>query len=172
MSKVTHWKRGLIFEKSQLVEFLGPNEGVEFLPWKKKVDFWGSPRLCAARTWWWWLGGGRWKSCHKKIVPLSSLCRKTIKLKVDKMFRTWTKKSSSIFVFRDSYFIYVCALWTLWPFCVPVWICLFHVFMYGDVTTLVELLLPIAWQGVKKFLFSGDYLSEREHNITTGIQTR
>ena len=37
-------------------------------------------------------GGGRWKSQHRKIVPLS-LGRKTFKLKGNKKFRTWTKKS-------------------------------------------------------------------------------
>ena len=40
---------------------------------------------------------GRWKSRHRKIVPLSSLCQKTFKLKGNKKFRTWTKKSSSVF---------------------------------------------------------------------------
>ena len=52
VSDVTHRKRGLRFEKSQLVEFLAR---------KKTVDFRG-------RTCW---GGGRWKSQHRKIVPLS-----------------------------------------------------------------------------------------------------
>ena len=28
----------------------------------------------------------------------------------------------------------ICALWTLWAFCVPVWICLFHIFISGYVT--------------------------------------
>ena len=27
----------------------------------------------------------------------------------------------------------ICAIWTLWMFCIPVWICLFHIFMYGYV---------------------------------------
>ena len=42
-------------------------------------------------------GGGRWKSLHRKMVSLS-LCRKTFKLKGNKKFRTWTKKSSSVFL--------------------------------------------------------------------------
>ena len=33
-------------------------------------------------------GVGRWKSRHRKIVPLSSLYRKTFKLKGNKKFRT------------------------------------------------------------------------------------
>ena len=52
---------------------------------------------------------GRWKSQHRKMVSLS-LCRKTFKLKGNKKFRTWTKKSSSVFVFRDSYVIYMCVM--------------------------------------------------------------
>ena len=28
----------------------------------------------------------------------------------------------------------ICALWTLWTFCVPVWICLFQISMYSYVT--------------------------------------
>ena len=39
-----------------------------------------------------------WKDC----VSLS-LCRRTFKLKDNKKFRTWTKKSEVFFVFRDSY---------------------------------------------------------------------
>ena len=80
---------------------------------------------------------GRWKSKHRKMVSLY-LCRITFKLKSNKKFCTWTKKSSVFFMFRDSYvisiYIYICALWTLWTFCVPVWTCLFHIIMYGYVT--------------------------------------
>ena len=36
-----------------------------------------------------------------------SLCQKTFKLKGNKKFRTWTKKSKVFFVFRNSYVIYV-----------------------------------------------------------------
>ena len=44
-----------------------------------------------------WRGEGRWKSQNRKIMPLS-LCRRTFKLKgYKKKFRTWTKKSSSVF---------------------------------------------------------------------------
>ena len=81
VSDVTHRKRGLRFEKSNLVEFCRR---------KKKVDF----RLLTEALWRVLrvLGGGRWKSQHRKIVPLS-LCRKAFKLKDNKKFRTWTKKS-------------------------------------------------------------------------------
>ena len=84
MSDVTHRKRGLRFEKSQLVEFLGPNERVEFLVRKKKkVDF----RLLAealrqvSHVVW-----GRWKSQHRKIVCLSPYVEKPFNSKVIKSF--------------------------------------------------------------------------------------
>ena len=66
VSDVTQRKPGLLFEKSQLVESCRP---------KKKGDF----RLLAEALWRvpHVLGGGRWKSQHRKIVPLS-ICRKTL----------------------------------------------------------------------------------------------
>ena len=54
--------------------------------------------------------------------------------KVIKSFVPELRSRQVFFVFRDSYVIYICALWTLWTFCVPVWICLFHVFISGYVT--------------------------------------
>ena len=68
--------------------------------------------------------GGRWKSHHRKIVPLY-LCRKTFKLKGNKRFRTWTKQSYVFFVFRDSYVIYMCVTNIL---------CTFHISIYRYVT--------------------------------------
>ena len=68
---------------------------------------WGQTNLCAtgaARDG----GGGRWKSHHKKLVHLSSLCRSLL-LKGNKRLRTWTKKS--LRVFRVSGFLcsmYIC----------------------------------------------------------------
>ena len=95
-----------------------------------------------------WCGEGvRWKSLHRKIVRLS-LCRKTIKLKGNKKFRTWSKEVVKFFVFRDSYVIYICALWTLWTFYVPVWVCLFHIHISGYVTK--GLLLGINYYAVFK----------------------
>ena len=55
------------------------------------------------------MGRARWKSQQRKYVPLS-LCRKIFKLKGNKKFRTWTKKSSSVFRvsgFLCSIYIYV-----------------------------------------------------------------
>ena len=39
MSDITHWKRGLRFEKKQRVEFLPPNEKVEIQTWARPDDF-------------------------------------------------------------------------------------------------------------------------------------
>ena len=47
--------------------------------------------------------GGRWKSQNRKNVYLSPYVEKTFKLKGNKKFRTWTKKSLVFFVFRDPY---------------------------------------------------------------------
>ena len=41
----------------------------------------------------------------------------------------------------SGFLCYICALGTLWTFCVPVWICLFHVFMDGYVTLMLRLQL-------------------------------
>ena len=80
VSNITHRKRGLKFEKSQLVEFCGR---------KRKADF----RLLAeALRQVSHVVVGRWKSQYRKMVSLS-LYRKTFQLKGNKMFRTWTKKS-------------------------------------------------------------------------------
>ena len=69
-------------------------------------------RICALRACW----GERWKRRHRNIVLLSSLCRKTFKLKGNKKFRTWTKKSRVFFVFRDSYVISMLYMNILWTF--------------------------------------------------------
>ena len=78
------------FRKRQLVEFCLREKTVSFrllaeatlchiLP----VTLWREPHVL----------GGRWKTHHRKIVHLSSLCRRTFKLKGNKKFRTWTRKS-------------------------------------------------------------------------------
>ena len=100
VSDVTHRKRELKFEKSQLVEFL---------PGKKKVDF----RLLAEalQQVLHVMGeGGRWKSRHRKIVPPFSLCRKTFKLKGNKKFRTWIRSRKWFSCFGIPMF-YIYELW-------------------------------------------------------------
>ena len=66
------------------------------------------------------LGESRWKSLYRKIVPLS-LCRRTFKLKGNKKFRTWTKKSSSVFRVSRSYILFIYVM------NVP---CTFRIFVY------------------------------------------
>ena len=55
------------------------------------------------------VGRGSGKSQH-----LSSVCRKTFKLKGNKKFRTWTKKSSSVFRVSVFPWFYVYMLWTFY----------------------------------------------------------
>ena len=88
--------------------------------------------------------GGRWKSHRRKIVHLSSFCRKTFKLKGNKKFRTWTKKSWVFFVFRDSYdlCIYIMNI-----------ICMFHVSVSGYGTGIV----------IKVLIQGHQYLEIRGH---------
>ena len=111
--------------KSQL-SFCGRTEKLSSWVGRRRLTFAGSPWPCS--------GCARGLGQMEKSGVSLTLCRKTFKPKGNKKFRTWTKKSSVFFVFRDSYVIYICALWTLWTFCAPVWTCLFHIFMYGYVT--------------------------------------
>ena len=104
--------------------------------WEKSVEFWrsgrtvgirGSPKqdtglVAGAHVVW-----GRWKSQHRKMVSLS-LCRKTFKLKGNKKFRTWTKKSEVFFVFRDSYVLYI-YIYIYIYMCVMNILCTFHIFV-------------------------------------------
>ena len=61
---------------------------------------------------------GRWKSQYRKMLSLS-LCRNAFKLKGNKKFRTWTKKSLVFFVFQDSYVLCIYVMNNL---------CKFHIF--------------------------------------------
>ena len=81
------------FEKSQWVENWTPNETADFRLLAETFVV-GATRVGS--------GGGRWKSQYRKIVPLS-LCRRTFKLKGNKMVRTWTKKSLRVFRISRSY---------------------------------------------------------------------
>ena len=74
---------------------------------RRRVTFASSQWPCGERHTCWG-GRGRWKSHHRKIVHLSSLCR-NLQLEGNKRFRTWTKKS--LRVFRVSGFLcsmYIC----------------------------------------------------------------
>ena len=93
----------------------------EFWHPKKKVDFRSSPRPCGGCT--------RGEGGANGKVRCTSLpyVEKHFHSKVIKCFVPELRSRQVFFVFRDSYVIYICALWTLWTFYAPVWICLFHV---------------------------------------------
>ena len=87
---------------------------------RRRVTFASSQWPCGeCHTCW----GRRWKSQHRNMVPLS-LCRKTFKLKGNKKFRTWTKKSS---IFRVSGFL--CSMYICYEHSMYV-----SIFLYGYVT--------------------------------------
>ena len=81
-------------------------------------------------------GGGRWKSHHRKIVSLYlPYDEKPFNSKIIKCF-VLELRSRQVFLCFGISMLSICALWTLWTFCIPVWICLFHVFIYSYVTYL------------------------------------
>ena len=85
-----------------------------------------------------WVESWRCKSSqHRKIVPLSPYVEKPFNSKVIKSFvpDLSSRKCFSCFGIP---MLSICALWTLWTFCEPVWMCLFHIFMYGYVTQLTR----------------------------------
>ena len=144
-------KRGLRFENCQLVEietWARPDdfvrygdrtlvELVEFLLGKKKVDFRVlvvARRICALRVpRVSWVENWRCKSSQQRtIVYLSPYVEKSLNSKVIKSFVP-EQRSRKCFLCFGIPMLSICALWTLWTFCVPVWICLFHIFMYGYV---------------------------------------
>ena len=82
-------------------------------------------------------GEGRWKSQHRKNVYLSSYVEKPFNSKVIKSFVPELRSRKCF----SSFGIPMLCLCALWTFCVPVWICTFHIFMYGYVT--VRLSIPL-----------------------------
>ena len=60
---------------------------VEFLPRKKTVDFWGSPRPCGGcRKWWWWGGGADGKVSIERFCISLPHIEKPFNAKVIKSF--------------------------------------------------------------------------------------
>ena len=79
--------------KSQLVELRTKHR-------TRRVDFQtfrGQTNLCATGA-----AGRQMEKLEQKECVSLSLYRRTFKLKGNKKFRTWTKKSEVVFVFRDS----------------------------------------------------------------------
>ena len=101
---------------------------------KKKGDF----RLLAEASWRvpHVLGRGTDGKASIEILCLSPYVEKPLNSKVIKSFvpELRSRKCFSCFGIPMSYIIYVIYIWTLWTFCVPVWICLFHIFISGYVT--------------------------------------
>ena len=109
------------FEKSQLVEFLLRTVELSSNVRRRRLTFGARGGLTAGVA----HRGGRWKSRHRKIVPLSFFCRKSSNSKVIKSFVPELRSRQVLFVFRDSYVIYIWVMNIL---------CKFHIFMYGYVT--------------------------------------
>ena len=80
------------------------------------------------------VGGADGKVVIERLCLALLYVEKPLNSKVIKSVVPKLRRRKCFFVFRDSYVIYVCPLWTWWTFCEPVWICLFHVFVYGYVT--------------------------------------
>ena len=114
-------------------EDLGDFEKVSECSWvlarKKTVDF----RLlaealgrCRTRS----RGAGRWKSQNRKNVYHSPYVEEPLNSKVIKSFVPELRSRKCFSCFEIPMF-YVYMLWTLWTFCVPVWICPIPVFISG-----------------------------------------
>ena len=76
----------------------------------------------ATRVRWGW---GRWKSQHRKIVPLSPYVEKPFSSKEIKSFVSELGSRYVFFVFRDSYILCIYVMNIL---------CTFHIFLYDYVT--------------------------------------
>ena len=62
---------------------------------------------------------------------LSPYVEKHFNSKVIKSFVPELRSSKCFFFLCVLGFLCVCVLWALWTFCVPVWICTFHIFISG-----------------------------------------
>ena len=110
---------------------------------RRRLTFACSPRPWGrCRTWW---GGGRWKSQHKKIVPLSPYVEKLLNSKVIKSFVPELR--SKYFLCFGISMLSMCVMdimnvlrtgMNMYISHIYIWvmniICLFHIFMYGYVT--------------------------------------
>ena len=98
LSDVTHRKRGLRFEKSQLVEFCLGRRRLTFACRRRQA---GGLAAGAARD-----GGGDGKASTERFC-LSPYVEKPFNSKVIKIFIPELRSRQVFFVFRDSYVIYV-----------------------------------------------------------------
>ena len=107
------------------------NEGVQFLPRRKKVDFqsWARPDefvRYGRRTWF----GADGKVSIERLCLSLLMSKKPFNSKVIKSFvpELRSRKCFFFFVFRHSYVIYIWVINIL---------CTFHIFMYGYVTWMI-----------------------------------
>ena len=77
---------------------------------------------------------GQMEKSAKKDCVFSPYVEKPFNSKVIKSFVPELRSRKCFSCFRIP-ILFICTLWTLWTFCVPVWIFLFHIFMYSYVTT-------------------------------------
>ena len=91
-----------VFEKSQLVEFLARKKTVGFRLLAEAL--WRVPHV---------LGGGRWKSQHRKIAPLSPYVEKPLNSKVIKSFVPELRSRKCFSYFEIPMFC-VIYIWTLY----------------------------------------------------------
>ena len=143
MTSCTGSVRGgfLGFWRKSVSWVLGPEEDSWLLGQARGLVA-GAPRVC--------VGVGRWKSQHRKMISLS-LCRKTFKLKGNKKFRTWTKKSWVFFVFRDSYVLCIYVMNILCTFHISVYlcyICLLYIFTNTQIGKYGIMLDYVIWFNV------------------------
>ena len=104
-------------------------------------------------------GARTWFGADEKVVK-ERLCRKTFKLKGNKKFRTWTKKSLAFFVFRDSYVIYIWVMNILCTFHTHPYIWQWYTTPYWQLTTfskfanfcIYKFRLSVAWSHLAKLL--------------------
>ena len=96
---------------------------------RRRLTFASSPKpgqkpwAGVTRDW----GRGRWKSQNRKNVYLSPYVEEPLNSKVIKSFVP--EQRSKFFSCFQIPMFHVYMLRTLWTFCVPVWICPFHVFI-------------------------------------------
>ena len=100
-----HWKRGT-FEKDL-------KKSVSWVLRSEEEGWLSRARsgLVAGATHVW---GGRWKSQHRKIVPLSSYVEKPLNSKVIKSFVPEQRSRKCFCVSGFLCSIYICALWTFY----------------------------------------------------------
>ena len=109
--------RGIWKKSVSWVESCGPKEE----GWLSLARRSQASGLVAGATSVGWVGGGRWKSQHRKIVPLLLMSKKPLNSKVIKTFVPELRIRQVFFVFLDSYVLCIYVMNIL---------CAFHTYPY------------------------------------------